>query len=104
MYLGYEKYLFMAHRVVKFFVWSDVITFLLQAGGGGMSALERLANIGKYVSYSNLIWRDVKTLRTDLVVLLLSVALPHGSDTSVDIFLILLYNLGAMGISRVCCS
>lgn len=50
MYLGYEKYLFMAHRVVKFFVWSDVITFLLQAGGGGMSAMERLADIGKYVS------------------------------------------------------
>jgi hypothetical protein len=48
-YLGYEKHLYKAHLVVKFFVWSDVVTFMLQAGGGGMSAIVSLANTGKYV-------------------------------------------------------
>lgn len=38
-----------------------------------------------------------------MIGLRLFAALAHGSDTSVDILLILLYNLGAMGISRVCC-
>jgi hypothetical protein len=48
-YLGYEKHLFMARRVTVLFVWSDVVTFFLQCSGGGMSAMEKLADIGKYV-------------------------------------------------------
>lgn len=48
-YLGYEEHLYKAHLVVKFFIWSDVVTFLLQAGGGGMSAIQSMANTGKYV-------------------------------------------------------
>lgn len=38
-------------RVVKIFVWSDVVTFLLQASGGGLSATGNTSsvNIGKWV-------------------------------------------------------
>ncbi len=36
-------------RVTKIFVVGDVISFWLQAGGGGMMAQESMANIGKYV-------------------------------------------------------
>lgn len=38
-------------RIVRIFVWSDVITFLLQGGGSGVTAMNNgtVANIGKYV-------------------------------------------------------
>ncbi|KAM0755959.1 hypothetical protein T439DRAFT_362017 [Meredithblackwellia eburnea MCA 4105] len=41
-----------ARRIVKIFIWSDVITFLLQMGGGGLSAAnnENMAKIAKYVT------------------------------------------------------
>lgn len=39
-------------RIVKIFVWSDVLTFLLQAGGGGLTATDKETsrNLGRWVS------------------------------------------------------
>ncbi|ORY90274.1 RTA1 like protein-domain-containing protein [Leucosporidium creatinivorum] len=52
-----KKCLFLPHRVVvKLFVWVDVICFLLQGSGGGMTAMEgNIANIGHDVSLAGLI-------------------------------------------------
>lgn len=38
-------------RITKIFVWSDVFTFLLQSGGGGLTAMDnvKLANLGSTV-------------------------------------------------------
>ncbi|KAJ9101023.1 hypothetical protein QFC20_005307 [Naganishia adeliensis] len=61
-YLGYEEHLYKAHLVVKFFIWSDVVTFLLQAGGGGMSAIQSMANTGKYLALIGLILQLISFL------------------------------------------
>jgi hypothetical protein len=39
-------------RIVKFFVWSDAITFFLQASGGGLTATknQKTADLGNTVS------------------------------------------------------
>ena len=37
--------------IVKLFVWSDVITFLVQASGSGMEVNESMADIGSDVSW-----------------------------------------------------
>lgn len=49
-----KKCLFLPHRVVvKLFVWVDVLCFLLQGSGGGMTAMEgSIAQIGHDVSSS----------------------------------------------------
>ena len=39
-------------RIVKIFVWADVATFLVQAGGGGLSANDSTAQTGSYVRSS----------------------------------------------------
>ena len=36
--------------IVKLFVWSDVITFLVQASGSGMEVNQDMADIGSNVS------------------------------------------------------
>jgi hypothetical protein len=36
-------------KIAKYFIWSDVLTFLVQAGGGGMEVKEDLSNIGSKV-------------------------------------------------------
>lgn len=43
-----------AARIAKFFVWCDVITFLVQAGGGGLSSggSESMSKIGSKVRLS----------------------------------------------------
>ncbi|KAJ9116886.1 hypothetical protein QFC22_004543 [Naganishia vaughanmartiniae] len=61
-YLGYEHHLYKARLVVKFFVWSDVITFLLQASGGGMSAMKDLASMGKNLALGGLILQLISFL------------------------------------------
>jgi hypothetical protein len=55
-WLDSEDCLFLPSRIiVRLFVWSDVITFWLQGGGGGLTASQSstMANIGYYVSDSN---------------------------------------------------
>nr|XP_018266536.1 uncharacterized protein I303_00511 [Kwoniella dejecticola CBS 10117]OBR88694.1 hypothetical protein I303_00511 [Kwoniella dejecticola CBS 10117] len=57
-WLDAEEQLFMpASRVVKTFVWSDVVTFLLQAAGGGMSAMqsEGSQKAGLYIALVGLV-------------------------------------------------
>ena len=51
-WLEAEDCLFLKSRIiVRLFVWSDVITFFLQASGGGMTAgSESMADIGHWVS------------------------------------------------------
>jgi len=51
-WLDAEDCLFLKSRIiVRLFVWSDVITFFLQASGGGMTAgSESMADIGHWVS------------------------------------------------------
>jgi hypothetical protein len=52
-WLDAEDCLFLKSRIiVRLFVWADVVTFLVQASGGGMTAVqsESMANIGKWVS------------------------------------------------------
>lgn len=50
-WLDAEDCLFFKSRlVVRIFVWSDVVTFLLQMAGSGMTAVQsNIANIGHYV-------------------------------------------------------
>jgi hypothetical protein len=38
-----------ATKVAKYFIWSDVITFLIQSSGGGMQVQQSLSNIGSKV-------------------------------------------------------
>lgn len=45
-----------ARRVVRLFIWSDVTTFLIQAAGGGMSAMKALATTGQRVREVLLPW------------------------------------------------
>jgi hypothetical protein len=55
-WLDSEDCLFLPSRIiVRLFVWSDVITFWLQGGGGGLTAAQNstMANIGYYVSNRN---------------------------------------------------
>lgn len=40
-----------ARRITKIFVWSDVITFWIQAAGGGISIQAKLSSFGTKVSY-----------------------------------------------------
>ncbi|RSH89118.1 hypothetical protein EHS25_002784 [Saitozyma podzolica] len=57
-WLDSEDCLFLPSRIiVRLFVWSDVITFWLQGGGGGLTAAQNstMANIGYYVSLAGLI-------------------------------------------------
>ncbi|KAJ7349792.1 RTA1 like protein-domain-containing protein [Mycena albidolilacea] len=44
-------------RITKIFVWSDVFTFLLQSGGGGLTAMDnvKLANLGSTIGLIGLI-------------------------------------------------
>jgi hypothetical protein len=52
-WLDAEDCLFLKSRIiVRLFVWADVVTFLVQASGGGMTAVQNqsMANIGKWVS------------------------------------------------------
>jgi len=53
-WLDAEDCLFLkSRRVVRIFVWSDVVTFLLQMSGSGMTAVQsNIANIGHYVRRS----------------------------------------------------
>ncbi|KAH7874399.1 RTA1 like protein-domain-containing protein [Lentinula edodes] len=44
-----------SRRITKIFVWSDVITFWVQAFGGGMSASAKMATIGTTVSMVGLV-------------------------------------------------
>lgn len=50
-WLDAEDCLFLKSRlVVRVFVWSDVVTFLLQMAGSGMTAVQSdIANVGHYV-------------------------------------------------------
>lgn len=36
-------------KIAKYFIWSDVITFLIQSSGGGMEVNQDLSNIGSKV-------------------------------------------------------
>ena len=54
-WLDAEDCLFLKSRlVVRTFVWADVVTFFLQAAGGGMTAGDSasMQNIGHWVSRS----------------------------------------------------
>jgi len=44
-----------ATRIAKYFVWSDVITFWIQASGGGLSASNGLASAGQKIALVGLI-------------------------------------------------
>lgn len=49
-WLEAEDCLFVKSRIiVRLFVWADVVTFWVQASGGGLTAMESLANIGTWV-------------------------------------------------------
>lgn len=50
-WLDAEDYLFLrASRIVRLFVWSDVITFFLQAGGSGLTVMTgTMGKVGAYV-------------------------------------------------------
>ena len=52
-WLDGEDCLFLSSRkIVRIFVWSDVITFQIQAAGGGMTAgSETMAHAGYWVSF-----------------------------------------------------
>lgn len=62
--LNAESALFIrASFVVKIFVWCDVITFLLQGAGGGLSSQPTSADLGHKVSSlkrEELVWHDSK--------------------------------------------
>lgn len=53
-HLGEERCLFIKSRIiVRLFVWSDIITFLFQAAGGGMASVGgSIASTGETVSRS----------------------------------------------------
>ncbi|GAA5949403.1 hypothetical protein JCM3765_003398 [Sporobolomyces pararoseus] len=58
--LGAESALFIkASRVVKLFLWSDVISFLALANGGGLSVIKSMAKIGHYSSIGGLVLQVV---------------------------------------------
>ncbi|GAA5989627.1 hypothetical protein JCM5350_003200 [Sporobolomyces pararoseus] len=58
--LGAESALFSkASRVVKLFLWSDVVSFLALANGGGMAVIESMAKIGHYISIGGLVLQVV---------------------------------------------
>ncbi|KAE9395150.1 RTA1-domain-containing protein [Gymnopus androsaceus JB14] len=44
-----------ARRITKLFVWSDVITFLIQASGGGLSVNQKSSSVGIKISLIGLI-------------------------------------------------
>ncbi|KAE9397567.1 RTA1-domain-containing protein [Gymnopus androsaceus JB14] len=44
-----------ARRITKIFVWSDVITFFIQSGGGGLSANQKSASLGTKIAMIGLI-------------------------------------------------
>ncbi|KZP04761.1 RTA1-domain-containing protein [Athelia psychrophila] len=44
-----------AQRIAKIFVWSDVITFWIQASGGGLSAQQSLAAVGQDIALVGLV-------------------------------------------------
>ncbi|KAF7344190.1 hypothetical protein MVEN_01709400 [Mycena venus] len=48
-------------RITKIFVWSDVATFLLQSGGGGLTAMKnaKLADLGNKIALVGLILQAV---------------------------------------------
>ncbi|KAF7981926.1 hypothetical protein HWV62_30693 [Athelia sp. TMB] len=46
-----------AQRIAKIFVWSDVITFWIQASGGGLSASNGLAVVGQKIALVGLIFQ-----------------------------------------------
>jgi hypothetical protein len=39
-------------RIAKTFIWSDVITFLIQSGGGGLEVNQSMANLGAKVGFT----------------------------------------------------
>lgn len=64
LYLGPETVakhclVFRASRIAKFFVTMDVVTFLIQAAGGGMSAIESIANTGHKIALVGVIVQAV---------------------------------------------
>jgi hypothetical protein len=38
-----------ATKIAKYFIWSDVVTFLIQSGGGGMQVQQSLSITGSKV-------------------------------------------------------
>ncbi|KAE9395967.1 RTA1-domain-containing protein [Gymnopus androsaceus JB14] len=44
-----------ARRITKLFVWSDVITFWIQASGGGLSVNQKLSSVGTKIAMVGLI-------------------------------------------------
>lgn len=55
-WLGAEDCLFLRAQLVgRIFILSDVFTFLLQAAGGGMTAIESMASIGEKLALVGLV-------------------------------------------------
>ncbi|KAJ4470888.1 RTA1 like protein-domain-containing protein [Lentinula aciculospora] len=44
-----------SRRITKLFVWSDVITFWVQASGGGMSVSQSLSSVGNKIAMTGLV-------------------------------------------------
>ncbi|KAI8070887.1 RTA1 like protein-domain-containing protein [Gongronella butleri] len=47
--LGNDPFWLRPRFVSRFFIWSDVVTFFLQASGGGMTAMQNLQSIGNTI-------------------------------------------------------
>ncbi|KAG6809870.1 hypothetical protein H0H92_014352 [Tricholoma furcatifolium] len=59
-HLGAEKHLLVpAHKITKYFVISDVVTFIVQASGGGLSASANSAVLGSRIFLVGLILKLV---------------------------------------------
>ncbi|KAH7337988.1 RTA1 like protein-domain-containing protein [Rhizoctonia solani] len=56
LHLDADEFLLVKARIItKIFVTSDVVTLLIQASGGGMSAMQSLSNLGKKIFLVGLI-------------------------------------------------
>lgn len=86
-WLDAEDCLFLKSRIiVRLFVWSDAITFFLQASGGGLTAMQdaKMSNIGHWVRCVNPLCRVVLTPQIALVGLIIA-AISFGTFTLLTI-------------------
>ncbi|GAA6062003.1 hypothetical protein JCM10212_006078 [Sporobolomyces blumeae] len=76
--LGAEAALFIrAKRIVKIFVWADVVTFLLQATGGGLSANASSADLGHKIALVGLALQLVSFGLFSLLLLVFGLRVPR---------------------------
>lgn len=59
-----------ARRLVKLFVISDISTFLIQAAGGGMSAIASIEKVGEKIALAGLILQLVSFFSFTVVLII----------------------------------